>query len=135
MAAVKDPALALDKAKEASKKERALTRHRETNGLAEHINTELGYAVALHLAATYHQNDMHDEALQAYQVIVRNKLQFPQGGWLRVNMGNIYYQQQKYSQAIKMYRMALDQLLNTNKEVSGCAWQSVWYYYAACKKE
>lgn len=76
--------------------------------------------MAVHLAATYHQNDMHDEALQAYQLIVRNKLQFPQGGWLRVNMGNIYYQQQKYSQAIKMYRMALDQVPNTNKEVSGC---------------
>lgn len=31
-------------------------------------------------------------------------------------MGNIYYKQQKYSIAIKMYRMALDQTPNAYKE-------------------
>lgn len=43
-------------------------------------------------------------------------LQFTQSGRLRVNMGNIYYKQQKYSIAIKMYRMALDQTPNAYKE-------------------
>jgi intraflagellar transport protein 88 len=32
-------------------------------------------------------------------------------------MGNIYFEQKKYSNAIKMYRMALDQLPATSKEV------------------
>ena len=31
-------------------------------------------------------------------------------GRLRVNMGNIYLKQKKYMQAVKMYRMALDQV-------------------------
>jgi hypothetical protein len=53
-------------------------------------------------------------------VIVRNKT-FPNGGRLRVNMGNIYFEQKKYSTAIKMYRMALDQIPATSKEVSGLA--------------
>ena len=32
-------------------------------------------------------------------------------------MGNIYFEQEKYAQAIKMYRMALDQIPSTNKEI------------------
>ena len=42
---------------------------------------------------------------------------FPQSGRLRVNMGNIYFEQKKHSTAIKMYRMALDQIPATSKEV------------------
>ena len=34
---------------------------------------------------------------------------------LLVNMGNIYFEQQKYPAAIKMYRMALDQVPLTSK--------------------
>ena len=47
---------------------------------------------------------------------MKNK-QYPQSGRLRVNMGNIYYEQQKYQTAIKMYRMALDQIPNTGKHI------------------
>jgi intraflagellar transport protein 88 len=38
-------------------------------------------------------------------------------GRLRVNMGNIYYEQGKLPQAIKHYRMALDQVPITHKEM------------------
>lgn len=38
-------------------------------------------------------------------------------GRLKVNMGNIYVKQKNYPKAIKMYRMALDQVSNTNKEM------------------
>ena len=47
---------------------------------------------------------------------VKNK-QYPQAGRLRVNMGNIYYEQKKYANAIKMYRMAMDQIPNTSREI------------------
>ena len=47
---------------------------------------------------------------------MKNK-QYPQAGRLRVNMGNIYYEQKKYANAIKMYRMAMDQIPNTSKEI------------------
>jgi intraflagellar transport protein 88 len=59
---------------------------------------------------------MYEEALNTYQLIVKNK-QYPQSGRLRVNMGNIYYEQKKFPQAIKMYRMALDQIPSTGKEL------------------
>lgn len=38
-------------------------------------------------------------------------------GRLRVNMGNIYFEQRKLPQAIKQYRMALDQIPTTHKEM------------------
>lgn len=68
------------------------------------------------LANAYHANDMTSEALNSYTLIVKNK-NFSQGSRLRVNMGNIYYGQAKYPSAIKMYRMALDQIPSSNKQV------------------
>ncbi|KAF1327900.1 Intraflagellar transport protein 88, partial [Globisporangium splendens] len=34
-----------------------------------------------------------------------------------INIGNIYFEQQQYPTAIRMYRMALDQIPNTSKEI------------------
>eukprot|EP00002_Diphylleia_rotans_P013538 TRINITY_DN2644_c0_g3_i2.p1 TRINITY_DN2644_c0_g3~~TRINITY_DN2644_c0_g3_i2.p1 ORF type:complete len:700 (+),score=174.56 TRINITY_DN2644_c0_g3_i2:744-2843(+) len=82
----------------------------------EQINPDLTYAVQLNLACQYHAMEMYDLALSTYSTIVRNK-QYAQSGRLRVNMGNIYYEQKKYPAAIKMYRMALDQVPNTGKEI------------------
>merc|ERR1719453_2298817 len=107
---------ALEKAREAGKKERQLCKHREQHGLVDQINLDLTYSVCFNLANAYHLNGMYDEALHTYSLIVKNK-QYPQSGRLRVNMGNIYYEQKKYTNAIKMYRMALDQIPNTGKEV------------------
>lgn len=61
-------------------------------------------------------NDMNAEALNAYAAIVKNK-QYANPGRLRVNMGNIYYKQKKYSAAMKMYKMAMDQMGNTDNLV------------------
>merc|ERR1719163_300133 len=107
---------ALEKAREAGKKERQLCKHREQHGLVDQMNLDLTYASCFNLANSYHLNGMYDEALHTYSLIVKNK-QYPQSGRLRVNMGNIYYEQKKYTNAIKMYRMALDQIPNTGKEV------------------
>jgi intraflagellar transport protein 88 len=109
-------ALALEKAKEAAKKERGLVKHRETNNLMDQVNVDLTYAVCFNLANQYQANDMYNEALNTYSLIVKNK-QYSQSGRLRVNMGNIYYKQKKYPSAIKMYRMALDQIPQTGKEL------------------
>ncbi len=51
-----------------------------------------------------------------YTGIVRNKT-YGNLWRLRINMGNAYFEQKKYSTAIKMYRMALDQVPPTSKEV------------------
>lgn len=83
--------------------------------IGENINLDLTYCVLFNLANQYHANKMYQEALNSYAVIVKNKL-FNQSGRLRVNMGNIYFEQEKYTQAVKMYRMALDQIPNTNRD-------------------
>ncbi|XP_029315285.1 intraflagellar transport protein 88 homolog [Cottoperca gobio] len=108
--------LALEKAKEAGRKERALVRQREQSGNAEHINLDLTYSVLLNLANQYANNEMYPEALNSYQVIVKNKM-FSNAGRLKVNMANIYVRQKSYPKAIKFYRMALDQISNAHKEM------------------
>ena len=72
--------------------------------------------VLFNLANQYEANEMYSEALNTYLLIVKNKM-FSNGGRLRVNMGNIYTAQKKYPQAIKMYRMALDQIGELHKSV------------------
>jgi intraflagellar transport protein 88 len=49
----------------------------------------------------YHLNGMYQEAISTYSLIVKNK-QYPQSGRLRVNMGNIYFEQKNYPMAIKV---------------------------------
>ena len=46
----------------------------------------------LFVRVQYHLNGMYQEALSTYSLIVKNK-QYPQSGRLRVNMGNIYFEQ------------------------------------------
>lgn len=64
----------------------------------------------------YHANGMHQEALNSYTIILKNK-QYPQASRLRVNMGNIYFEQKKYDMAIKNYNMAIDSTTQQNKEM------------------
>jgi intraflagellar transport protein 88 len=107
---------ALEKAKEAGKKERALCKQREQLGLGDQINIDLTYAVHFNLAVQYHRHQLFTEALNTYSLIVRN-MQYPQSGRLRVNMGNIYAEQKKYLLAIKMYRMTLEEIPSAGKEL------------------
>ncbi|KAK6171274.1 hypothetical protein SNE40_019498 [Patella caerulea] len=111
-----DLVLALEKAKEAGRKERILVRQRETQSMGDTINLDLTYSVLFNLANQYSSNEMYTEALNTYQVIVKNRM-FSNAGRLKVNMGNIYFKQKNYPKAIKYYRMALDQVPNTHKEM------------------
>ncbi|KAG5187580.1 intraflagellar transport particle protein [Tribonema minus] len=103
---------------EADKRERALCKFRERNGKGDQaiVNLDLTYAVAFNLAARYHGAGLRKEALREYSAIVRNR-QYPQAGRLRANMGNIFFEQADYLEAVKCYRMALDQTPNTGSEV------------------
>ena len=85
-AAQEDNNAALEFAKDAGKKERALCKHREANGLGDQINIDLTYAVCFNLANAHHKNKLYDTALHTYGLLVKNK-QYPQSGRLRVNMG------------------------------------------------
>ncbi|XP_077393350.1 intraflagellar transport protein 88 homolog isoform X1 [Festucalex cinctus] len=108
--------LALEKAREAGRKERALVRQREQSERAEEINENLTYAVLLNLANQYENNEMYPEALSSYGEIVKNKM-FTNGGCLRINMANIWVKQKNYPQAIKYYRMALDHISDDYRQM------------------
>lgn len=64
----------------------------------------------------YAYNDMYVEALNTYTLMTKNKM-FSTVNRLKINMGNIYYKLGLFSKAIKMYRMALDQVPSNQKEL------------------
>jgi len=80
------------------------------------INYDLTFAVSLNHAICLEANGMTQEALAKYNEIIKGK-QYQLAGRIRVNMGNIYFNQQKYPAAIRMYKMALDILPATSKEM------------------
>jgi intraflagellar transport protein 88 len=106
----------LPKAKEAANKEKKIRQIRESTGNLDQVNIDLTFYVFYNLANMYHANEMYQEALNSYTIIVKNK-QYLQASRLRVNMGNIYYEQKKYPLTIKMYNMALDSTVQQNKEM------------------
>ncbi|RWS30890.1 intraflagellar transport protein 88-like isoform X1 [Leptotrombidium deliense] len=107
--------LALEKAKEAVAKERALSRLKDQSGLDNiPVNVDLSFSVLYNLAIQYTRNEMYSEAINSYQAIIKNR-SFTNTGRLKVNIGDIHYYQGNYPKAIKFYRMALDQLPNTQK--------------------
>ncbi|XP_028291648.1 intraflagellar transport protein 88 homolog isoform X2 [Gouania willdenowi] len=108
--------LALEKAKEAGRKDRALVKQKELSGKPEQINLDTRYSVLLNLANQYANNEMFQEALNTYQLILNNKM-FTNAGCLKVNMGNIYLKLKNYPKALKYYRMALDQISDEHKEM------------------
>ncbi len=61
----------LEKAMEARKRERALTKFREGNNLGDQVNVDLTYAVDFNLAVCYHANKDYQEALDQFT-----------GGWV-----------------------------------------------------
>jgi intraflagellar transport protein 88 len=52
---------------------------------------------------------MDQEALAMYASIVKNP-DYQMGGRIRVNMGNMFAKRGQWTEAIKQYRMALDQI-------------------------
>ena len=74
---------ALEKAKEAGKKERQLSKQREQMTPPTQVNLDLTYCVLFNLANQYHACKLYQEAINTYSVIVKNKL-FSQSGRLRV---------------------------------------------------
>lgn len=62
--------LALDRAKEAEKKERVLWKKREESNdevVRDQNNAELTYAIRFNLANQYHLNKLYSDALRVYE--------------------------------------------------------------------
>ncbi|CAB3400424.1 unnamed protein product [Caenorhabditis bovis] len=105
---------ALDKAKEAGRREREVVKYREQNSLVETMNLDLTFTVLVNLARQYEDNDMGTEAINSYEIIVKNRM-FPNSGRLRANMGNICFKKRDYTKALKYYRMAFDNVPSIQK--------------------
>ncbi|XP_012062636.1 PREDICTED: intraflagellar transport protein 88 homolog [Atta cephalotes] len=108
--------IALERAREASSRERALIRLQEQASLSDNHNIDLTFAVLFNLAVQYTNNEMYTEAIATYQAITRNRM-FSNSARLKVNMGNIYVKMGQLPQAIKMYRMAFDQAPTAHKDL------------------
>jgi intraflagellar transport protein 88 len=80
---------------EAASKEKKIRQLREAKGTLDQVNIDLTFYVFYNLANMYHANGLHTEALNSYTIILKNK-QYPQASRLRVNMGNIFFEQKKY---------------------------------------
>ncbi|KAL1117568.1 hypothetical protein AAG570_003883 [Ranatra chinensis] len=107
---------ALEKAKEASAKEKNLIRFQEETGLADSHNLDLTFLVLFNLASQYAANSMYNEALSTYSVITRNRM-FHNSNHLKINMAHIYVQIGDLPKAVKTYRMALDQIPATHTDL------------------
>lgn len=106
----------LELAKEAANKEKALMKLKEQSGSNEGHDWDITFSVLFNLASQYEAGEMYTEALTTYAAIAKNKL-LVHGPKVKINMGNIYYKQGHPTKAIKMYRMAMDQLSNTHKDL------------------
>lgn len=104
-----DSGQALEMAKSAARKERAVSKMRDASGLSEGQNMDLTFSVHFNVAVQYEMNELFSEALSSYQLIVKNKI-FQNVGRIRVNMGNIHFRLREFSKSVKQYRMALDQV-------------------------
>ena len=68
------------------------------------------------MACQYANAGNYTEALNIYNILTKNKI-FQLPGRLKTNIGNVYFHQKQYLKAIKMYRMALDQIPVTNQDL------------------
>lgn len=64
---------ALQKAKDAAAKEKKIRQLREQTGSLDQVNIDLTFYVFYNLANMYHANGMHNEALNSYTIILKNK--------------------------------------------------------------
>lgn len=113
----KEMGLALEKAKDAFKKERTLSKQKEQHSGPEAVpmNIDLTFAVMFNLAVQYTKNGMYSEALNMYTEILKNR-SFTNSSRMKLNVGKIYYLQGNFSKAVKFYRMALDQIPTTQRD-------------------
>lgn len=107
-ASCKDYVTALGRIREAIKLEQKVSQHRTMNGLADSINLDLRTCIWMHWAQIQALGGQPEMALSTYEKIVKTA----EGATLaqiRFNMGNINHNLGKYNEALKNFRMAIDQ--------------------------
>ena len=96
----------LDSAREASSKAQSLQKHNKSHSLP--TNSALVLSSWFNLAVSFEANDMANEAIKTYAYLAKQSTTDQGSCRVRLSMGNLYYMQKDYSQAIRMFKMALD---------------------------
>lgn len=98
-----------DLAQRALVKVQELQQQCELAGIQDHSIADLQFAVRICLAQSAQEAGMDQEALAIYTGMAKNS-EFQMAGRVRVNIGNIFAKRGHWTEAIKQYRMALDQI-------------------------
>lgn len=98
---------ALELAKLAQLKSKALEKFLDSQELSEFINYELSFSCGLNLAEQYQKNGLKQEAFREYESLLKSS-NYGNNYLVRVNIGNLHFEEGSYRVAIKMYKMALD---------------------------
>jgi intraflagellar transport protein 88 len=107
---------ALESAKQATKVEQSLKRHQKSNSMTSGVET--ANSAWFNLATAYVASGRPDEALKTYTTLLTSQRGNPFNGRVRINMGNVYYSQKQFPSAIKMYKMALDQMQKDERSLT-----------------
>ena len=85
----------------------------------DYFNTEMEFGIRLNLALIYEGLQLWDEAKQAYMEILQQDYYSPgiQYQRVRINLGNIHYQQGDYKKALTEWKKAVDKVSKENKEL------------------
>lgn len=122
---------ALQKGKDAMAKQKYMEKYLEENNLTDMINTELHFSVSLNLATLYEQNELYQEAIKEYTNLTnaKNHEEGSMETLVRINMGNIYFKQNNFQMAVRMYKKALD-VPNTPKSMKYKIMKNLGHVYA-----
>ena len=96
----------LDSAREAVLKAQSLQKHNRSNSLP--TKSAIVTSTWFNLAVSFEANDMAKEAIKTYAYLAKQSATDEGSCRIRLSMGNLYYTQKDYTQAIRMFKMALD---------------------------
>ena len=88
----------------------------------DYFNAEMEFGIQLNLGLIYEGLKMFDDAKQMYMEILQKENYYTPGIMfqkVRVNIGNIYYNQGEYRKAITEWQKAVDKISKDNKEMRG----------------
>ncbi|KAK9841192.1 hypothetical protein WJX74_001701 [Apatococcus lobatus] len=114
-----DPNSALQKAKEAVKKERQLEKLHQQLHKGTPRNDGLAFSTCLQLALMHEAAGLPTEALRIYQALLKNKASL-QAGLVQLNIGNLMLRKGDLAGCMRAYRIALDNIAPAQRSSRIC---------------
>ena len=113
-------------------KEKALSAYKKMNDFklqnVDYFNAEMEFGLQLNIALIYEGLKMYEDARQMYLEIVQKENYYTPGimkDKIRINLGNLYYKQGDYQNAIKEWKKAVDKISKDNKEMRGLVLRNI----------